>query len=222
MACGSAAIVRALLPFTLLYFASFFALAGPLNAVPMFLAVARKVASGRQHTVIQHTAVMSFLALVIFIFTKRLLFGFFNVSAGKFHVTNKIVVFGVNFSVLRTHCAPVGLGSRRVGACTSSVSVAPLTVPVLYKPNTVTGTVILVRSSRAVRVGDILVKVVTLVCFVAFLVLHTSAQLIGILNRANGGMVVHLVKLVLVIVTIRYFIDKLEPVLIKVLGRKVV
>lgn len=57
---------------------------------------------------------------------------------------------------------------------------------------------------------------VNLVCFVACLVLQTSAQLISVLNRAKGGIVVHLVKLVLVMVTMRYFIDKFHPVLVSV------
>lgn len=115
----------------------------------MFLAVAGKVSSRRQHRVIGHTAVVSFVALLTFAFSKRFLFGFFKVSAGNFHVTTNFVVLGVKCSVLRTHFAGAGLGSRRVGACTGSVSVAPLSVPVLYNPNTVTGKVVLVSSTGA-------------------------------------------------------------------------
>lgn len=216
---GGLCIVVSVFMCLALYFASLFALVSPLKIVPMFLRVASKVSAGRHECVTLGTYAVTFVVLILFALSNEFLFRFFNVSAGKFQVIKNVVVFGVKCSVLRTRFARIGLGRARQGRCSGSVAVAPLTVPVLYNPKTVSDKVALVRSTSRCAFGVMLLNMVTLIYVLSFFVLCTSARLLGVLKRAKGGIVVELVKLVLVIVTIRYFVDKVHPMLVRVLGR---
>lgn len=204
---------------SVLYFASLFALVSPLKIVPIFLRVARNVDTKRHQDVTLGSYTLAFIVLMLFALYNEFLFRFFKVSAGNFQVTKNVVVFGVKCSVLRTRFARIGLGRGRGGRCSEGVAIAPLTIPVLYNPNMVSDNVALVRSTPRRVFGVTLIYIVTLIYLLSFVVLYISAQLLGVLKRAKGGIVVELVKLVLVIVTIRYFVGKVRPILASVLER---
>lgn len=93
--------METLIPFALLCFTSFFTLTNPLGTMPVFLTMTQGMTEKERRSIVSRATLVSFITLMVFVFTGQFLFKFFGISTNGFRIAGGVIILRLDLICCR-------------------------------------------------------------------------------------------------------------------------
>lgn len=206
-----------LLPFALLCFTSFFTLTNPLGTMPVFLTMTNGMNEHERKAIVRRATIVSFITLMVFIFSGQFLFKFFGISSNGFRIAGGFIIFKIGFDMLQARYSNAKLKEEEVKTYADDISITPLAIPMLCGPGAIANAIMLMDDASTFTLKGTLIGIIALVYFITFLILQASTRLVRILGETGNNVMMRLMGLILMVIAVECFVSGLKPILIDIL-----
>lgn len=206
-----------LLPFALLCFTSFFTLTNPLGTMPVFLTMTNGMNDHERKAIVRRATIVSFITLMVFIFSGQFLFKFFGISSNGFRIAGGFIIFKIGFDMLQARYSNAKLKEEEVKTYADDISITPLAIPMLCGPGAIANAIMLMDDASTFTLKGTLIGIIALVYFITFLILQASTRLVRILGETGNNVMMRLMGLILMVIAVECFVSGLKPILIDIL-----
>lgn len=210
-----------LLPFALLCFTSFFTLTNPLGTMPVFLTMTNGMNDHERKAIVRRATIVSFITLMVFIFSGQFLFKFFGISSNGFRIAGGFIIFKIGFDMLQARYSNAKLKEEEVKTYADDISITPLAIPMLCGPGAIANAIMLMDDASTLTLKGTLIGIIALVYFITFLILQASTRLVRILGETGNNVMMRLMGLILMVIAVECFVSGLKPILIDILREAV-
>lgn len=202
--------------FALLCFTSFFTILNPLGVMPVFMTMTAELDSAAKTKTARKAALTSFITMLTFAFTGKLLFQFFNISVDSFRVVGGIIFFSMGYEMLQARLSRMKVSEEDVKHYVTDISVTPLAIPMICGPGAITNSIVLMESAQSIEKKAVLIAVMALVNLIVFLVLWSSSGISKALGETGNKILLRLMGLIMMVIAVEFFFSGLRPILQKI------
>ncbi len=205
------------LTFGLLCFTSFFTLINPLGVMPVFMTMTSSLDSKARNKTARKAVIIAFLTLVMFAFSGKLLFNFFNISVNSFRVVGGIIYFIVGLDMLQARIGQIKVGKEDIHKYVEDISITPLAIPMICGPGAITNAIILMEDAQTINFEIALLVAVFVVMLLTFLILFGASKIINILGETGNKVMMRLMGLIVMVIAVEFFFTGLTPIVRKMI-----
>lgn len=202
--------------FALLCFTSFFTILNPLGVMPVFMTMTAELDSAAKTKTARKAALTSFITMLTFAFTGKLLFQFFNISVDSFRVVGGIIFFSMGYEMLQARLSRMKVSEEDVKHYVTDISVTPPAIPMICGPGAITNSIVLMESAQSIEKKAVLIAVMALVNLIVFLVLWSSSGISKALGETGNKILLRLMGLIMMVIAVEFFFSGLRPILQKI------
>ncbi|WP_250630350.1 MarC family protein [Rhodoflexus caldus] len=199
--------------FALLCFTSFFTILNPIGVMPVFMTMTADLDSAAKTKTARKAALTSFITMVTFAFTGKLLFQFFNISADSFRVVGGIIFFSMGYEMLQARLSRMKVSEEDVRQYVTDISITPLAIPMICGPGAITNSIVLMESAGTFEKKAVLIGMMALVNAIVFVVLWGSAGISKALGDTGNKILMRLMGLIVMVIAVEFFFSGLRPIL---------
>jgi multiple antibiotic resistance protein len=199
--------------FALLCFTSFFTILNPIGVMPVFMTMTADLDSAAKTKTARKAALTSFITMVTFAFTGKLLFQFFNISADSFRVVGGIIFFSMGYEMLQARLSRMKVSEEDVRQYVTDISITPLAIPMICGPGAITNSIVLMESAGTFEKKAVLIGTMALVNAIVFVVLWGSAGISKALGDTGNKILMRLMGLIVMVIAVEFFFSGLRPIL---------
>ncbi|MCS6969070.1 MAG: MarC family protein [Cytophagales bacterium] len=202
-----------LVNFALLSFASFFTILNPIGVMPVFMTMTAELDRAAKTRTARKAALTSFITMVIFAFTGKFLFQFFNISADSFRIVGGIIFFSMGYEMLQARLSRMKVSEEDVKQYVTDISITPLAIPMICGPGAITNSIVLMESAATLEKKAVLLAVMAFVNLLVFVILWGSAGISKALGNTGNKILMRLMGLIVMVIAVEFFISGLRPIL---------
>ncbi len=202
-----------IMTFALLCFTSFFTILNPLGVMPVFMTMTADLDSVAKTKTARKAALTSFITMVTFAFTGKLLFQFFNISADSFRVVGGIIFFSMGYEMLQARLSRMKVSEEDMRQYVTDISITPLAIPMICGPGAITNSIVLMESAGTFEKKAVLIGMMALVNAIVFVVLWGSASISKALGETGNKILMRLMGLIVMVIAVEFFFSGLRPIL---------
>ncbi|WP_448518146.1 MarC family protein [Rhodoflexus sp.] len=199
--------------FALLCFTSFFTILNPIGVMPVFMTMTAELDKTAKNKTARKAALTSFITMVTFAFTGKLLFQFFGISVDSFRVVGGIIFFSMGYEMLQARISRMKVSEEDVKRYVTDISITPLAIPMICGPGAITNSIVLMESAVSFEKKTVLIAVMALVNGIVFLILWGSAGISKALGDTGNKILMRLMGLIMMVIAVEFFFSGLRPIL---------
>ncbi len=205
------------LTFGLLCFTSFFTLINPLGVMPVFMTMTSSFDNKARNKTARKAVIIAFLTLVMFAFSGKLLFDFFNISVNSFRVVGGIIYFIVGLDMLQARIGQIRVDKEDIHKYVEDISITPLAIPMICGPGAITNAIILMEDAQTINFEIALFVAVFVVMLFTFLILFGASKIINVLGETGNKVMMRLMGLIVMVIAVEFFFSGLTPIVQKMI-----
>lgn len=165
---------------TFTIFMGFFAIMNPIANVPIFISLTNNDDKKSKKIIAFRSLLISFLIIVVFSITGKIIFEMFSITMFAFRITGGIIVFIIGYHMLQGNNSSVHhLTDEENNKCIDdqlSVAISPLAMPILAGPGTIA------TAMNFSANGNIIQMIITIsafgfLCVITYLLFVSSEKL---------------------------------------------
>lgn len=135
-----------------------------------------------RQAVVRRATFVSFITLMVFVFTGQFLFKFFGISTNGFRIAGGVIIFKIGFDMLYTRYTPMKLKDEEIKTYADDISITPLAIPMLCGPGAIANAIVLMEDAHTIEMKGTLIGIIALIYFITFLILRASTRLVKVLG----------------------------------------
>ncbi|MCS7019859.1 MAG: MarC family protein [Cytophagales bacterium] len=199
--------------FALLCFTSFFTILNPIGVMPVFMTMTAELDSAAKTKTARKAAITSFVTMLTFAFTGKLLFQFFNISVDSFRVVGGIIFFSMGYEMLQARLSRMKVSEEDVRQYVTDISITPLAIPMICGPGAITNSIVLMESAQSIEKKAVLIAMMALVNLIVFVILWGSSGISKALGDTGNKILMRLMGLIMMVIAVEFFFSGLRPIL---------
>ncbi len=194
---------------TFTIFMGFFAIMNPIANVPIFISLTNNDDKKSKKIIAFRSLLISFLIIVVFSITGKIIFEMFSITMFAFRITGGIIVFIIGYHMLQGNNSSVHhLTDEENNKCIDdqlSVAISPLAMPILAGPGTIA------TAMNFSANGNIIQMIITIsafgfLCVITYLLFVSSEKLTKFISVGILGMITRLMGLILAVIGVQMLI----------------
>lgn len=202
-----------IIAFGILSFTSFFTLINPLGTMPIFMTMTADLESSHRTKTAKKASIVSFITIILFAFSGKLLFDFFGISVNSFRIVGGVIFFLMGMDMLQARLGKVKLKESEVKTYVNDISVTPLAIPMICGPGALTNAIIMMEDANSIEKQIILILAVLLVIILTYLILYSSSKIIKVLGETGINVMMRLMGLIVMVIAVEFFFSGLKPII---------
>ncbi len=206
-----------LIAFGLLAFTSFFTLINPLGTMPIFMTMTKDIDTDHRTRTAKKASIVSFITIVLFAFSGKLLFDFFGISVNSFRIVGGVIFFLMGMDMLQARLGEVKVKDSEVRSYVNDISITPLAIPMICGPGALTNAIIMMEDADSIEKKGVLILVIAFVMILTYLILYSSSKIIKVLGETGNNVMMRLMGLIVMVIAVEFFFSGLKPIIIKIL-----
>jgi multiple antibiotic resistance protein len=205
-----------LVSFALLCFTSFFTLTNPLGTMPVFLTMTHGMTDKARRTIVRRATIVSFVTLMVFVFSGQFLFKFFGISTNGFRIAGGVIIFKIGYDMLQARYTPMKLKDEEIKAYADDISITPLGIPMLCGPGAIANAIVLMQDAHSFEMKSVLIGTIAIIYLLTFFVLRASTRLVNLLGETGNNVMMRLMGLILMVIAVECFVSGAKPILVDI------
>lgn len=194
---------------TFTIFMGFFAIMNPIANVPIFISLTNNDDKKSKKIIAFRSLLISFLIVVVFSITGKIIFEMFSITMFAFRITGGIIVFIIGYHMLHGNNSSVHhLTDEENNKCIDdqlSVAISPLAMPILAGPGTIA------TAMNFSANGNIIQMIITIsafgfLCVITYLLFVSSEKLTKFISAGILGMITRMMGLILAVIGVQMLI----------------
>lgn len=194
---------------TFTIFMGFFAIMNPIANVPIFISLTNNDDKKSKKIIAFRSLLISFLIVVVFSITGKIIFEMFSITMFAFRITGGIIVFIIGYHMLQGNNSSIHhLTDEENNKCIDdqlSVAISPLAMPILAGPGTIA------TAMNFSANGNIIQMIITIsafgfLCVITYLLFVSSEKLTKFISAGILGMITRMMGLILAVIGVQMLI----------------
>lgn len=194
---------------TFTIFMGFFAIMNPIANVSIFISLTNNDDKKSKKIIAFRSLLISFLIVVVFSITGKIIFEMFSITMFAFRITGGIIVFIIGYHMLQGNNSSVHhLTDEENNKCIDdqlSVAISPLAMPILAGPGTIA------TAMNFSANGNIIQMIITIsafgfLCVITYLLFVSSEKLTKFISAGILGMITRMMGLILAVIGVQMLI----------------
>lgn len=203
--------------FGLLCFTSFFTLANPLGAMPIFMTMTMELDAERRKKVALRATIVSFVIMLGFAVSGDFLFRFFGISINSLRIVGGIIFLIMGMDMLQARLVKTKVKESEVRSYVNDISVTPLAIPMLCGPGTITNAIVMWNNAGNWEMRGVMVLAIALVLVLVYCILRGSSRIIKLLGETGNNVMMRLMGLIVMVIAVEFFFSGLKPIVLDIL-----
>ena len=199
------------LTYFLYAFTSVFTIVNPLGTMPVYATFTESVDRPQAIRVARTASIVALIAMLLFAFTGKALFHFFNISIDGLRIVGGVLFFITGYDMLQGKGSRIKKLSRQETHEIDEFAITPLAIPMICGPGTITVTIVLIQEAQSVAQKSLLFGSFALVCLSTFILLVGSKKILALIGSSGSKVFFRLMGLVLMMIAVEYFFKGLTP-----------
>lgn len=191
---------------------SLFVILDPLGNVFPYLALTAERPPAATRMVAGKACCYSFLILAVFALAGRFIINFFGLSLAAFQIAGGLILFRISFDMLhgRGHFNRLDTSSSLKAEEYGDIALAPLAVPLLAGPGSITTVLVLTSRARnlaeslAILLAAILILIITYLCFIY------AERILALIKESSLRLLTRIMGLILTALSVQFIIQGLR------------
>lgn len=202
----------------ILFFTSFFTLINPLGVMPVFMTMTADLTPKARNKTAFKAVLVSFLTLLLFAFTGRVLFNFFGISVDSFRIVGGVIFFMVGYDMLQARLGKTKVTENEIKQYVNDISVTPLAIPMICGPGAITNAIVLMEDAKNTTEEGLLIAMIFVVMLLTYLILWGASKITNFLGDTGNKVLMRLMGLIVMVIAVEFFFAGLEPILKRILN----
>lgn len=181
-------------------FMGFFAIMNPIANVPVFIGLTSDDDDKTTSAIAFRALLLAFIIVTLFSIAGKVIFQLFGLTLPAFRITGGLLVFLVGFHMLQgNHSSiqhPKGAEQQKPLEESLSIAVAPLAMPILAGPGTIT-TAISFASGGGLMELSVTIVMFAILCGITYLFFIFGEKLVTYLGASAMGVITRMMGLIL-------------------------
>lgn len=157
---------------------------------------------------------VAFLAMVIFAFSGKFIFDFFNISINGLRVVGGFLFFNMGYEMLQAKLSKVKVTQSEVeNEEEDDISVTPLGIPMITGPGVITNSIVLMEDAETVELKGVLISVMLAISLLTYLILLSSGRILKVLGSTGNKVLMRLMGLIIMVIAVEFFVSGLRPII---------
>lgn len=194
---------------TFTIFMGFFAIMNPIANVSIFISLTNNDDKKSKKIIAFRSLLISFLIVVVFSITGKIIFEMFSITMFAFRITGGIIVFIIGYHMLQGNNSSIHhLTDEENNKCIDdqlNVAISPLAMPILAGPGTIA------TAMNFSANGNIIQMIITIsafgfLCVITYLLFVSSEKLTKFISAGILGMITRMMGLILAVIGVQMLI----------------
>lgn len=202
-------------------FAGVFVILDPLGACTHFLALTSHQTDDMKRNLAKRASLVSLFVLIFFTVAGGALFKYFGITLSALKIAGGILLFSIAFSMLnaRRSATRTTPEEEKEHVELEDIAIIPMAIPILSGPGAITTVMVLAgEAGSAMNVG-ILLFVILLSVFIAYMMLTHSQFLLRVLRQTGTKILTRVMGLIMSVIAVQFVINGFSDVLPFILMR---
>ena len=185
--------------------------------MPVFLTMTQSLGKKERAHIASKATVVAFITMLAFVISGQFLFKFFGISTNGFRIAGGIIIMKIGYDMLQAKFTRVKVTKEEIKDYANDISVTPLAIPILCGPGAIANGIMLMEDAVSPVKKAILLGVIALVFFLAYITLRASNQLVAWLGETGNNVMMRLMGLILMVIAIECFVSGLSPIIVDII-----
>ncbi len=192
------------LEFFLLAFTSFFTMVNPLGVIPIYNTMTAQMDAVVAKKTAARAVLTALLTMLIFAFTGKFIFDFFNISVHSLRIVGGIIFFMAGYDMLQARIMRTKADTQTEKEFARDIAITPLGIPLICGPGAMTIAIILMKDSQTIIQKLIVVAAILIVSVVTLLFLLGSRKVMKFLGESGNKVLTRIMGLIVMVIAVEF------------------
>ncbi len=202
-----------LFEFGLLSFTSIFTMVNPLGVIPVYTSMTSGIPSKEANRVATKAVFTAFITLLLFAFSGRFIFEFFQISVNGLRVVGGIIFFMAGFDMLQARLIRTKSDDENTVDFANDIAITPLAIPLICGPGAITAAIVMMNDAHNISQKLVLTGAITLVLIITLFVLLSARKIMKILGDSGNKVLMRIMGLIVMVIAVEFFFSGLKPII---------
>ncbi len=202
-----------LFEFGLLAFTSIFTMVNPLGVIPVYTSMTSEMTSSEAKKVAVKASLTALLTLILFAFSGRFIFDFFQISVNGLRVVGGIIFFMAGFDMLQARLIRTKSDEETTADYANDIAITPLAIPLICGPGAITAAIVMMNDAHEISQKLILTGAIAAVLLITLLFLLSARKVMRFLGDSGNKVLMRIMGLIVMVIAVQFLFSGLKPIL---------
>jgi multiple antibiotic resistance protein len=207
-----AIILDRLFEFGLLAFTSIFTMVNPLGVIPVYTSMTAELSSVEARRVAVKAVITAALTLLLFAFSGRFIFGFFQISVNGLRVVGGIIFFMAGYDMLQARLIRTKSDDETPTEFGNDIAITPLAIPLICGPGAITAAIVMMNDAHIIVQKILLTGVIILVLAITLALLLSARKVMKFLGDSGNKVLMRIMGLIVMVIAVEFLFSGLTPI----------
>lgn len=202
-----------LFEFGLLAFTSIFTMINPIGVIPVYTSMTSGIPSKDAKFVAIKAVITATITLLLFAYSGRFIFEFFQISVNGLRVVGGIIFFMAGFDMLQARLIRTKSDQETTTDFANDIAITPLAIPLICGPGAITAAIVMMNDAHLIAQKLVLTGVIILVLSITLFVLLSARKIMKFLGDSGNKVLMRIMGLIVMVIAVEFFFSGLKPIL---------
>ncbi len=199
--------------FGLLAFTSIFTMVNPIGVIPVYTSMTSEMPSKEARKVAIKAVFTATLTLLLFAYSGRFIFEFFQISVNGLRVVGGIIFFMAGFDMLQARLIRTKSDDETTKDFANDIAITPLAIPLICGPGAITAGIVMMNDAHLIEQKLVLTGVILLVLGITLFVLLSARTVMKFLGENGNKVLMRIMGLIVMVIAVEFLFSGLKPIL---------
>lgn len=201
-----------LFEFGLLAFTSIFTMVNPLGVIPVYTSMTSGLTSQEARRVAVKAVFTAALTLLLFAFSGRFIFEFFQISVNGLRVVGGIIFFMAGYDMLQARLIRTKSDDETPTEFGNDIAITPLAIPLICGPGAITAAIVMMNDAHIIVQKILLTGVILLVLTITLALLLSARKVMKFLGDSGNKVLMRIMGLIVMVIAVEFLFSGLTPI----------
>ena len=201
-----------LFEFGLLAFTSIFTMVNPLGVIPVYTSMTSGLTSHEAHRVAIKAVITATLTLLLFAFSGRFIFEFFQISVNGLRVVGGIIFFMAGYDMLQARLIRTKSDDETPTEFGNDIAITPLAIPLICGPGAITAAIVMMNDAHFITQKLLLSGVILIVLAITLALLLSARKVMKFLGDSGNKVLMRIMGLIVMVIAVEFLFSGLTPI----------
>lgn len=202
-----------LFEYGLLAFTSIFTMVNPLGIIPVYASMTAQMSSKEAKQVAVKAVSTALITLVLFAFSGKFIFEFFQISVNSLRVVGGIIFFMAGFDMLQARLIRTKSDEESVKEFANDIAITPLAIPLICGPGAITASIVMMNDATIIAEKAVLLGVILFILGITLLILLSARKVMAFLGESGNKVLMRIMGLIVMVIAVEFLFSGLKPIL---------
>jgi multiple antibiotic resistance protein len=204
--------------FGLLAFTSIFTMVNPLGIIPVYTAMTSGMSSQHAKKVAVKAVITALLTMLLFAYSGKFIFDFFNISVNGLRVVGGIIFFMAGFDMLQARLIRTKSDAETVHEYANDIAITPLGIPLTCGPGAITASIVMMNDASTLGHKLVLTGTIIIVILITLTFLLSARSVMRFLGESGNKVLMRIMGLIVMVIAVEFLFSGLKPIIRDILN----